>query len=340
MTIDDDVVRDPIAVISGGVGAARMLSGLIDAVDPERITAVVNTGDDTVLHGLSISPDLDTITYTLAGAIDPERGWGLVDETWRAMGALTRYAAVRPNASSAAPQWFNLGDQDLATHFYRTARLAEGATLTQVTDEVRRAWGVPIKVVPMSDETRSTIVSVVTDPDADGRSAEISFQDYFVRLRHAVPVSAVRFEGDARISRAADHALTTATTIVIAPSNPLVSIGPLRSLDGVDDLLRERRSRVVAVSPIVGGAALKGPADRMLAELGHEPTVVGVARLYTDIASVLVIDPADAELADRVEQLGMRCVVTPSVMSTPEIARQLAEVTLRSVSGPGESVTQ
>jgi len=328
-----DAPDDHIAVISGGVGAARFLRGLIDAVDPSRITAVVNTGDDTVLHGLSISPDLDTITYTLAGAIDPTRGWGLVDETWHTMQALARYAAIRPEGSSAAPQWFNLGDLDLATHFYRTARLAEGATLTVVTDEIRRAWNVRVRLVPMSDGRCSTIVSVAEDPDAGGRPGEVSFQDYFVRLRHSVPVTGLRFDGAAEPSPASIKALDGAATIVIAPSNPLVSIGPMRSLPGVDDLLAHRRDRVVAVSPIVGGAALKGPADRMLAELGHEPSVVGVARLYADIASVLVIDPADEHLRHAVEATGLRCVVTPSVMSDPTVARRLAEVTIGSV-GP------
>ncbi|MFT6764011.1 MAG: LPPG:FO 2-phospho-L-lactate transferase [Candidatus Aldehydirespiratoraceae bacterium] len=323
---------DRVAVISGGVGAARFLLGLIDSVDPARISAVVNTGDDTVLHGLSISPDIDTITYTLAGAIDPERGWGLVDETWRAMGALEKYAKIRPEGSSAAPQWFNLGDQDLATHFYRTARLAEGATLTEVTNEIRRAWDLPIEILPMSDDRCSTIVSVTTDPDAGGAPRDVSFQDYFVRLRHSVPVSAVRFDGQAELSPTALRTLESADVIVIAPSNPLVSIGPMRSLAGVDNLLASRRDRTVAVSPIVGGAALKGPADRMLAELGHEPSVVGVARMYADIASVLVIDPADEHLVAQVESTGMRCVVTPSIMSTPDIARELAENTLAAVS--------
>ena len=337
---DSHTESGSITVISGGVGAARFLRGLIDAVDADRITAVVNTGDDTVLHGLSISPDLDTITYTLAGAIDPERGWGLIDETWRAMAALGRYATVRPDGSSAAPQWFNLGDQDLATHFYRTARLDEGATLTQVTDEIRRAWDVPIRLVPMSNERCSTIVSVSEDPDAGGAERDVSFQDYFVRLRHSVPVSAVRFDGNAALSATAATAIRTAAVIVIAPSNPLVSIGPLRSLDGVDELLAGRRDDVVAVSPIVGGAALKGPADRMLLELGHEPTVVGVARMYASIASVLVVDPIDAHLAGEIEATGMRCVVTPSVMSTPEIARQLALTTIGSVAGSRQPIIE
>lgn len=314
-----------IAVLCGGVGAARFLRGLIDAVDdPSSITAVVNTGDDCSLHGLAISPDLDTITYTLAGAIDPERGWGLVDETWRAMESLGRFEAVRPEGSAAAPRWFNLGDRDLATHFYRTARLGEGATLTDVTDEIRRAWDIAIDIVPMSDERLSTLVTI-----ADG--SEISFQDYFVRLRHGVPVSSIRFDGEARLSETAHRALAGATSVVIAPSNPLVSIGPIRSLAGVDELLAGRRGSVVAISPIVGGAALKGPADRMLVELGHEPSVVGVARLYSSVASTLVIDAVDAHLVGAVEATGMRCVVTQTVMSTPEIARQLALDTLTSV---------
>jgi LPPG:FO 2-phospho-L-lactate transferase len=314
-----------VTVVSGGVGAARFLNGLLDAIDPAKVTAVVNTGDDTQLHGLSISPDLDTIIYTLADATDPERGWGLRNETWTAMGALERFEAVRPEGSAAATRWFNLGDQDLATHFYRTARLAEGATLTEVTSEIVAAWELGLRLLPMTDERRATVVTTTTEGD-------VSFQDYFVRLRHSVPVTDVRFEGTAQLSDAARHAMTSAETVVIAPSNPLVSIGPIRSLDSTDDILNARRDSVVAVSPIVGGAALKGPAARMMTELGHEASVVGVARLYASIASVLIVDPADADLADAVVAEGMRCIVTPSIMSTPKIARTLADVTLAAVS--------
>jgi LPPG:FO 2-phospho-L-lactate transferase len=296
--------------------------------DPSTITAIVNTADDCVLHGLSISPDLDTVTYTMAGAIDPERGWGLVGESWTAMESLGRYEAVRPVGSTAAPRWFNLGDRDLATHFYRTARLAEGATLTEATDEIRTAWNIPIAVLPMTDHRFSTMVTLEGDPPV-----EVSFQDYFVRLRHGVPVRSVRFDGAATLTASARQVLETAHTVVIAPSNPLVSIGPIRALPGVDDLLSRRRDRVVAVSPIVGGAALKGPADRMLTELGHAASVVGVARLYAPVASVLVVDPVDADLADAVEAAGMRCIVTPSVMSTPARARNLAAATVAAMSG-------
>lgn len=314
-----------IAVLCGGVGAARFLRALAGVVAPASTVGVVNTGDDAVLHGLHISPDLDTITYTLASAIDPVRGWGLRDESWTAMSALERYVQVRPEGSAAAPTWFNLGDRDLATHFYRTARLAEGASLSEVTTEVCAAWGVVQRLVPMTDDRVATIITL-----ADGRR-DVSFQEYFVRLHHDVPVSGVRFEGSATatLTASAARALRDAEAVVIAPSNPLVSIGPIRSLAGVDELLAARRESVVAVSPIVGGVALKGPADRMLAELGHRPTVGGVAEVYAPVASTLVIDPADAHLAAEVEAAGMRALVVPSVMSQPGVAHELARQVLR-----------
>lgn len=312
-----------ITVLGGGVGAARYLRGLLQVVPAAEVTAIINTADDTVLHGLSISPDIDTVIYTLAGAIDPDRGWGLRNETWRAMEALGRFAAVRPSGSSAAPTWFNLGDQDLATHFYRTARLGEGATLTEVTAEIARAFGVEITLLAMTDQRVATRITVRGE-------GEISFQEYFVERRHSVPVSAVRFAGanDATMTAPAVRALTVAEAVVIAPSNPLVSIGPFRALAGLDELLAARRDTVSAVSPIVGGAALKGPADRMMDELGFESSVVGVARLYAPIASALLIDPVDAHLADQVEAAGMRAVVVPSIMSTPEISAALARASL------------
>ena len=317
-----------IAVLCGGVGAARFLAALAQVVDPADTVGIVNTGDDTVLHGLVISPDLDTVTYTLAEAIDPVRGWGLADESWRAMEALARYETVRPAASSAAPTWFNLGDRDLATHFYRTARLREGATLAEVTAEICAAWGVRQRLVPMSNDTVSTVVTLASGGD-------VSFQEYFVKLRHGVAVSAVRFDGanEASLTPGVDEVLQTAQCVVVAPSNPIVSIGPIRSLRGVDEILAARRASVVAISPIIGGAALKGPADHMLTELGHEPSVVGVARLYAPIAGTLVIDPVDAHLADAIEAEGVHAVVTPSIMSSPEIGAELARVSLLAASG-------
>ena len=314
--------RIGVVVLSGGVGAARLLRGIVRVVDPNRVTAIVNTGDDTELHGLHIAPDLDTITYTLAGAIDTERGWGLAGETWNAMAALDRYAGVRPPGSVAAPTWFNLGDRDLATHMFRTARLGEGATLTDVTAEITRAWGLDVALLPMTDDRLRTMVTVAG-------YGEIGFQDYFVRLRHDAAVTAVRFDhSDATLSAPAREALDTADVVVIAPSNPVVSIGPIRALSGVDEILAARRESVVAVSPIVGGKALKGPADRMLADLGYESSVVGVAELYRSIAATLVVDPADELLAPKVEAAGLRCVVTPSVMTTLQVATDLAAAIL------------
>ncbi len=320
-----------ITVLCGGVGAARLLRALADVVPADATVGIVNTGDDTVLHGLRISPDLDTVTYTLAGAIDPERGWGLRDETWRAMEALGRYEGVRPEGSQAAPTWFNLGDQDLATHFYRTVRLAEGASLTQVTAEISAAWGLRQRLLPMCDEVVSTVVTLLAE---DGETpADISFQEYFVQRQHSVPVSAVRFAGAAatRLSAAAAASIALADAVIVAPSNPIVSIGPIRALAGTDEALAARRDTVVAVSPIVGGQALKGPADRMMVELGHEPSVVGVARLYAPIARALVIDPLDAHLADAVAAEGIEPVVVESVMSSPGIAAELVRRTLAAV---------
>ena len=314
-----------IAVLAGGVGAARLLSGLSAAIPPEQITAIVNTGDDAAMHGLHISPDLDTVTYTLAGAIDPGRGWGLVGESWAAMEALGRYTPQRPLGSQAGGTWFNLGDRDLATHLYRSGRLAEGATLSEVTSEITAAWGLLQRVMPMSDDRVRTRVKV-----ADGW---LDFQDYFVGRRHAVAVEAIEFVGaeDATLLRAAADALAEADTIVVAPSNPLVSIGPILALNGLTELLAARRDSVVAVSPIIAGTALKGPADRMLVELGYEASVVGVARLYSHICGTLVIDDLDASLASAVGAVGMRCIVTDTIMKSPSVAAALARTTLEAV---------
>lgn len=317
-----------ITVLAGGVGAARFLRGLVDAISPLDVTAIVNTGDDSKLHGLNISPDIDTVIYTLADAIDRERGWGLGNETWTAMSAVKRYVAVRPANSTAAPDWFNLGDHDLATHCYRTARLAEGATLSEVTTEIATAWEVDARIVPMSNDKVATRVTLAQDCEAGIAGSTIGFQEYFVKYRHSVAVSNVEFVGADFARPLALGELNDADMIVIAPSNPIVSIGPIRALSGIDAILSKRRSSVVAISPIVAGAALKGPADRMMVELGHEATVVGVAKLYAPICGTLVIDTADAHLASQVESQDMRCVVTNTVMSDGQIAKQLAQVTL------------
>ena len=313
-----------VTVLCGGVGAARFMRALAGVHPASDTTAVINTGDDTVLHGLSISPDIDTVIYTLAGAIDPERGWGLHGESWRAMESLERYTAVKPQDSAAAPTWFNLGDKDLATHLYRTARLAEGASLTVVTAEIAVAWGLEQWLLPMTDATVSTMVTLREE------RIEVPFQEYFVQRRHSVPVERVRFAGaaEASLSQLVRAALVDSEVVVIAPSNPLVSIAPIRALGDVNEILGARRESVVAISPIVGGLALKGPADHMLRELGHEPSVIGVARLYTEIAATLVIDPLDKAHVPAIEAAGMRVVVTPSVMSEKDVGPELARRTL------------
>lgn len=307
-----------ITVLAGGVGAARLMAGLVQVVPPSEVTAVVNTGDDVVMHGLHISPDLDTVTYTLAGADNPETGWGLAGETWQAMGSLGRYGG---------DTWFNLGDLDLGTHLYRTGNLASGVGLAEITAGISAGWGLEPTLLPMTEDRVATMVTL-----ADGD--EVGFQEYFVRLRHDVPVSSVRFDGaeDSSPGPGVLEAIAGADVVVVAPSNPIVSIGPLLAVPGITDAIRARRDSTVAVSPIVAGAALKGPADRLMRELGHEASVVGVARIYRDLASCLVIDSADADLADAVEAEGMACVVTDTVMSSPEVAAGLAKTVLGAAS--------
>ena len=311
-----------VVTLAGGVGAAKLLTGLIRAHPPDDLLAVVNTADDTVLHGLHVSPDLDTVVYTLAGAINPDTGWGLANETWQAMDALDRYGGIT---------WFRLGDRDLATHLYRTHRLDQGADLATVTAEIAAAWGLDLAVMPVTNDRIETRVTTVDE-------GEIGFQDYFVRRRHEVAATAIQVAGseDARPAPGLIEALAGARTIVIAPSNPIVSIGPVFAVPGVREAVAARRDAVVAVSPIVDGAALKGPADRLLRELGHECSVVGVARLYRDVAATMVIDEADAHLADRVEAAGVACVVAPTVMDGVASATALARIVL----GCGEGIAQ
>ena len=303
-----------ITVLAGGVGAARFLSGLVQVVPPEQITAVVNVGDDVILHGLHISPDLDTVTYTLAGAIDGERGWGLGGETWQALDMVRRYGGVG---------WFNLGDRDLGTHMYRTHRLHEGATLSTVTREIAHAWNLAVDIVPVTDDRVETRVTVIEGDT----TREIGFQQYFVQLRHAVPVQAVRFVGadDARPAPGIIDAITAADVLVIAPSNPIVSIGPVLAIPGVRAAVESRRANCVAVSPIVAGTALNGPADRMMTELGHESSVIGVARLYRELARTLVIDDADDAHAAAVRDAGMIPLVCDTIMAEPARAARLAQ---------------
>ncbi len=303
-----------VVVVCGGVGAAKLLRGLQRACPAERITAIANVGDDLELHGLHVSPDLDTITYTTAGAVSTERGWGLEGETWQAMSMVGHYGGV---------DWFSLGDRDLGTHLYRTHRLHEGASLSEVTAEIVEAWGLGFALLPVTDDRLRTMV---TTPD----EGEITFQEYFVRRQHDVAVTAVRFDGSetCRPAPGVIEAIDEAEVIVIAPSNPVVSIDPVLAVPGVREAVAGRRADVVAVSPIVGGQALKGPADRLLIELGRESSVVGVADWYRDLVGVLVIDEVDAAHAPAIEALGITPVVTDTIMADPAVTDALARTCL------------
>ncbi len=308
-----------ITALAGGVGAARLLRGLVRVVPENEVTVIVNTGDDTVMHGLHVSPDVDTVLYTLSGLNDDERGWGLADETWNAMEALERLGG---------DAWFRLGDKDLATHLYRTGRLSAGASLSQVTAELCGSLGIVTRLIPMSDDPVRTRLKLVAGP-------EVSFQDYFVRMRHEVAVESVRFDGAERAepSPGVIEAIANADVIVVCPSNPFISIGPILAVPHVAEALSERRSDVVAISPIVAGAALKGPADRLLSELGHSVSVTAIASIYAPFVSTLVIDEADTHLAEAVEGAGVRCVVTKTVMHTPGHAAELARVSIDEIRG-------
>jgi LPPG:FO 2-phospho-L-lactate transferase len=305
-----------VVVVAGGVGAARYLRHLLTVHPASKVTAIVNTGDDTVFHGLHVSPDIDTVTYTVSGAIDAERGWGLGGETWTAMQNLARYQPY------GALTWFNLGDRDLATHLWRTSRLRGGSTLAEVCADQAQAWELGLELLPMTNDAVAT--KVVT---ALGR---LDFQEYFVRHQHGLDVSEITLEGidTARPAPGVLEAIASADRIVIAPSNPLVSIGPVLAVAGIRAALAARRADVVAISPIIGGAALKGPADRMLTTLGFESSCVGVAKLYADIAATMIIDTVDAASAGAVETTGVRALVCDSIMSQPGVGEALARATL------------
>jgi LPPG:FO 2-phospho-L-lactate transferase len=302
-------------VLAGGVGAARFLRGLSSLLDPRRLTVIVNTGDDETFFGLHVSPDIDTVIYTLAGVVHAGQGWGLHADTFACLRALGRFYDAT---------WFRLGDADLATHVFRTDALRRGRSLTAVTAQIARAHGVRVKVLPMSDAPVRTIVEVRT-------RGPLPFQQYLVRLQGRGRVTRITWRGvrRARPTGAALVAIRRATLVIIPPSNPLVSIGPILALPGVRSALRASRARVAAISPIIAGAAVKGPLRQMLIGLGHEVSPVGVARLYRDVADVFVIDRRDAALAPRIAGLGMRPLVADTLMAGAAKSRALAGAVLR-----------
>jgi LPPG:FO 2-phospho-L-lactate transferase len=307
------IKEQKITALAGGVGASKLLLGLYGVMEPAALTTIVNTGDDIVLHGLKISPDLDIVTYTLAGIVDATKGWGIRGETFHALKRLAGYGRA---------DWFNLGDRDLATHIHRTAMLAEGKTLSQAAESIRVALSVKARILPMSDDPVPTII--------ESNEGQLHFQEYLVKHRAEPIVKSIRFDGaeSARPAPGVLEAIRDAGRIIICPSNPLISIGPILAIPGVREELRARKADVFAVCPIVGGKSLKGPSDKMLAQLGHEATALGVAKLYADFTGTLVIDLVDKGRASAISALAMKITVQPTVMKTLAQKRKLARALL------------
>ena len=303
-----------LVALAGGVGAARFLRGLLRVHPPDDLLVVGNTGDDLRLHGLAISPDLDSVAYTLAGLADEERGWGLAGETWNAQAAL---------GALGEPAWFALGDRDLATHLLRTRLLAEGASLSEATAEICRRLGVPVRLVPMSDQPVRTRVEV----DGPDGPADLGFQEWWVGRQARDPVRRVRFAGVERARPAPGvlAAIAAARGILLCPSNPVVSIAPILAVPGLREAVRQAPCRRVAVTPIVGGAPVRGMADRLLPAWGVEVSARGVAGLYAGLVDAFVLDVVDAAQADEVAALGVAPVVAPTLMHTVEDAAALAK---------------
>jgi LPPG:FO 2-phospho-L-lactate transferase len=300
-----------VVALAGGVGGAKLADGLAHLLG-ERLAVIVNTGDDFTHLGLHISPDLDTVMYTLGGIANPQTGWGIAGESWNFLGQVERLGG---------PAWFRLGDRDLATHVLRSERLAAGETHTAVTAALCRALGVTATLLPMSDDPVRTIIC--TD---DG---ELPFQDYFVRLACAVPVRGVRYEGaPAAHLNPALATFPDLSAIIICPSNPYLSVDPILAVPGHRAWLRAQRCPIVAVSPIVGGAAIKGPAAKIMTELGVPASVVGIARHYAGLVDGLVIDAADADLAQEIAAEGIAVRVAPTVMSNSDDRVALARTCL------------
>ena len=305
--------KQEITALGGGVGASKLLLGLYEVLAPSLLTIIVNTGDDIELHGLKISPDLDIVTYTLAGIVDSAKGWGVRGETFHALKRLAAYG--RPN-------WFNLGDRDLGTHIHRTALLAEGHSLAQAAESIRAALDVKARILPMSNDRVPTTIESDEGP--------LHFQEYLVKRGAEPVVKGIRFEGveAARPAPGVLEAIREASRIIICPSNPLISIAPILAVPGVREELRARKSDVFAVCPLVGGKSLKGPSDKMLAQLGHQATALGVAKLYADFTATFVIDPVDKTQAAAIGRLGMKVAILPTVMKTRAEKHRLARALL------------
>ena len=305
-----------IVALAGGVGAARFLQGLIKLVPEEKLTVIVNTGDDIEFFGLHISPDIDIIMYTLAGIVDETKGWGIRGDTFHCLEMLEKYGYET---------WFMLGDKDLATHIHRTYLLKRGFRLSEVTQRLCEKLGLKLKILPMTDQKFATIIK--TD------KGKMHFQEYLVKRKAIDKVLGVEFEGvGAEPAPDVLDSILNSEAIIICPSNPIVSIGTILSLKGVKQALKESKAKKVAISPIVGGSPIKGPADKLMEGLGIEVSAYGVASIYKDFLDIFVIDHVDAGLKDRIEKdFGIQVVVTNTIMKTLEDKIQLAKVVLKSI---------
>lgn len=311
-----------IAVVAGGVGSARLLSGVVRVVDPSRLSVIVNVGDDERIRGLHLSPDVDTVLYHLAGAEDWDRGWGTAGDTFGSQERYVQLASRLADEGIDLQEWLALGDLDLATNLLRTRLLDAGLPLSKAVDALRRAMGVGCRVLPATDDATRTVL-------VTARGDELAFQEWFVKLRQQPEVAAVRYSGTdaARPAPGVLEAIAEADIVVVPPSNPVLSVGPVLAV-GVREALAEARAPVVAVSPIIGGRAVKGPADRLMAALGHEPTAMGVARMYTGVVDVFVHDDADAAGMGGLADLGMTGFACDTLMRSPEDAARLAKTVL------------
>jgi LPPG:FO 2-phospho-L-lactate transferase len=302
-----------IVVLAGGIGAARFLQGVVQVVPQEEITVIVNTGDDRAFYGLAVSPDVDIVMYTLAGLVNEAQGWGIRDDTYHTMQQLTLYGNE---------DWFLLGDRDLATHIHRTQLLRQGQTLSEITDDLRQRLGLKLRILPMSDQPVATHIQTP--------AGLLHFEEYLIKRQCSDPVQGIEFVGaaDARPAPGVLDALKTAEAILIAPSNPLVSIGSILSVPGIHEVLHEASGMVVAISPIVGGSPIKGPADKLMSGMHMEVSAVGVARHYRDFLDVMVIDQQDAHLISQVEDLGIPALATDTIMRDAATKAALARTVL------------
>ena len=309
-------MNNKIVVLSGGVGGARFLEGLIQIIPQEKVFVIGNTGDDEEFYGLHVSPDLDIVLYTLSGVVNEKQGWGLQNETYNVMQQLTNLGNN---------DWFKLGDKDLAVQIHRTNLLKQGKKLSDITNELVKEFGLKIKLVPMTDDSVKTVIKTINGP--------IPFQEYFVKNRWQDKVLDIIYSSAEKAKPAPGiiDTILSVEGIIIAPSNPLVSIDTILSISGIREALLKTKAKIIALSPIIAGETIKGPAVKMMKEIGIEASAVGVAQHYRDFLDAMIIDTKDKELKGKIEKLGIKTVVTNTIMKNKEIKKELAQIALNTL---------